>query len=287
MEDEMPPEIIKLKDPPLTAPPVVEFIEWEGGIELAPIVPDFDDEAEDLDDDVDDDIEVVVYLSPPFRMSLSDLKVLVTGASSGIGRETCKILSQNYNAMVIGSARNRNALDAMLKEGSIQNFIVADVTQPGECERIVEEAVVLMGGSITTVVNAAGGLEGGAVGDAGCNLKNYEYNMNVNCKAPFAIMMAAIPFLKQNSKKNASIVTVSSVNGKQSFAGCATYCMAKAAVDQMTRSMCLGRLGEVWNSSEQRQSRSYHDKSSSHSWHGRRIIYCIFRTKYSNDTPAI
>ncbi|KAG7371941.1 hypothetical protein IV203_018083 [Nitzschia inconspicua] len=55
MEDEMPPEIIKLKDPPPTAPPVVEFIEWEGGIELAPIVPDFDDEAEDLDDDVDDD----------------------------------------------------------------------------------------------------------------------------------------------------------------------------------------------------------------------------------------
>ncbi|KAG7345023.1 short-chain dehydrogenase/reductase SDR [Nitzschia inconspicua] len=178
-------------------------------------------------------------------MSLSDLKVLVTGASSGIGRETCKILSQNYNAMVIGSARNRNALDAMLKEGSIQNFIVADVTQPGKCERIVEEAVVLMGGSITTVVNAAGGLEGGAVGDAGCNLKNYEYNMNVNCKAPFAIMMAAIPFLKQNSKKNASIVTVSSVNGKQSFAGCATYCMAKAAVDQMTRcaSVDLARYG--------------------------------------------
>ncbi|KAG7372951.1 hypothetical protein IV203_033675 [Nitzschia inconspicua] len=55
MEDEMPPEIIKLKDPPPTAPPVVEFIEWEGGIELAPIVPDFDDDAEDLDDDVDDD----------------------------------------------------------------------------------------------------------------------------------------------------------------------------------------------------------------------------------------
>ncbi|KAG7340345.1 hypothetical protein IV203_023888 [Nitzschia inconspicua] len=56
MEDEMPPEIIKLKDPPPTAPPVVEFIEWEDGIELAPIVPDFDDEAEDLDDDVDDDV---------------------------------------------------------------------------------------------------------------------------------------------------------------------------------------------------------------------------------------
>ncbi|KAG7362211.1 hypothetical protein IV203_025877 [Nitzschia inconspicua] len=56
MEDEMPPEIIKLEDPPPTAPPVVEFIEWEGGIELAPVVPDFDDEAEDLDDDVDDDV---------------------------------------------------------------------------------------------------------------------------------------------------------------------------------------------------------------------------------------
>lgn len=178
-------------------------------------------------------------------MSLSELKILVTGASSGIGRATCRILSQSYNASVIGTGRNQRALATLMEEGSVQDFIVADITQAGECERVVKEAVVLLGGSLTTVVNAAGGLRGGAVGDDACNLDNFKYNMDLNCKAPFEIMTAAIPYLKEYQNNNASIVTVSSVNGKQSFAGCASYCMAKAAVDQMCRcaSVDLAKYG--------------------------------------------
>jgi NAD(P)-dependent dehydrogenase (short-subunit alcohol dehydrogenase family) len=178
-------------------------------------------------------------------MSLADLKILVTGASSGIGKATCEVMSKTYRATVIGTARNQEELEAMKKDGSLHDFILADITKAGECERIVIEAVKLLGGSISTVVNAAGGLRGGGVGDDGCNLENYEYNMNVNCKAPFEIMTAAVPFLKQNTNNDASIVTVSSVNGKQSFAGCAAYCMAKAAVDQLTRcaSVDLAKYG--------------------------------------------
>ena len=177
-------------------------------------------------------------------MSLSHLKVLITGASSGIGRATCQVLSKE-GATVVGTGRNMEALEALKEEGSISGYVVGDISQPGECQRIVADAAVnLLDGTLTTVINAAGGLRGGAVGD--CDLENYEYNMTVNCKAPFEIMTAAIPYLKKcsenaNNEVDASkrhfpsIVTVSSVNGKQSFAGCATYCMAKAAVDQMTR----------------------------------------------------
>jgi NAD(P)-dependent dehydrogenase (short-subunit alcohol dehydrogenase family) len=186
-------------------------------------------------------------------MSLSNLKVLVTGASSGIGKATCQVLSKE-GATVVGTGRNVEALQALKEEGSISDFVVGDISQPGECQKIVVEAAVnLLGGTLTTVVNAAGGLRGGAVGDGACNIENYEYNMTVNCRAPFEIMTAAIPFLKKcNDEKKEdknrlfpAIVTVSSVNGKQSFAGCATYCMAKAAVDQMTRcaSVDLAKYG--------------------------------------------
>ena len=155
----------------------------------------------------------------------------MTGASSGIGRATCKVLS-GYGAKVVGSGRNEKELIALKSEGSIYDYVVADIIQDGECGRLVTKAAEILNG-LTTVVNSAGGLRGGAIGDA--DLANYYYNMKVNTQAPFEIIYHATPFLKEQMGNNPSIVTVSSVNGKQSFASCAAYCMSKAAVDQLTR----------------------------------------------------
>lgn len=162
---------------------------------------------------------------------ISDLKCLVTGASSGIGKAICKHLTEN-GAKVVGVGRNEEALKTLQDEGRISHFIVADITQNGECKRVVDSAAELLGG-LTTVVNGAGVFQGGAVGDIG--LENYEKNIRTNTQAPFEIMIHSIPHLKKNKKSFPSIVNISSVNGKQSFASCATYCMSKAAVDQLTR----------------------------------------------------
>jgi NAD(P)-dependent dehydrogenase (short-subunit alcohol dehydrogenase family) len=184
-------------------------------------------------------------------MMLSGLKCIVTGASSGIGKSTCQILT-GYGATVIGSGRDEAALAALKEEGSVQDYVVADITRDGECDRLVREAANLMGGVVTTVVNAAGGLQVGAMGDVG--LDNYQYNMRLNTQAPFEIMTSAVPYLKATSSVgkdiNPSIVSVSSVNGKQSFPGCATYCMSKAALDQLTRcaSVDLAKYGIRVNS---------------------------------------
>jgi NAD(P)-dependent dehydrogenase (short-subunit alcohol dehydrogenase family) len=187
-------------------------------------------------------------------MDLSGLRCIVTGASSGIGKSTCQILT-GYGATVVGSGRDEVALSTLKDEGIILDYVVADITQDGECARFVQDAATLLGGTITTVINAAGGLQGGAVGEIG--LDNYQYNMKLNTQAPFEIMTNAIPYLKAaaaaspsgsengTTTTNPSIVSVSSVNGKQSFAGCATYCMSKAALDQLTRcaSVDLAKFG--------------------------------------------
>lgn len=154
----------------------------------------------------------------------------MTGSSSGIGRETCRILA-GQGATVVGVARNESSLATLKAEGVIQHYIVADITKPGECQRLVETAAALMDGRLTTVINAAGVLKGGAVGSI--DLANYQHNMICNTQAPFEIITHAVPFLRKET--NAAIVNVSSVNGKQAFAGCATYCMSKAALDQLTR----------------------------------------------------
>ena len=147
---------------------------------------------------------------------------------------------------MVGTGRNETALRQLQADGHIVNFVVADVTQPGQCQAVVTAAAKLMGG-LTTLVNAAGVLYGGAMGNV--DMDNYHKNMVCNTQAPFELVMHAIPFLKQQPQQQQqpsssqqqhetvtpSIVNVSSVNGKQSFAGCVSYCMSKAALDQFTR----------------------------------------------------
>lgn len=59
--------------------------------------------------------------------------------------------------------------------------------QPGECKRIVEEAVRKLG-KLDTLVNCAGVLKGGAFGSPQCDLENFEFNFNVNTKSVFEMM---------------------------------------------------------------------------------------------------
>mmetsp|Transcript_53020 Transcript_53020/g.79209 ORF Transcript_53020/g.79209 Transcript_53020/m.79209 type:complete len:278 (+) Transcript_53020:276-1109(+) len=170
---------------------------------------------------------------------LSSYLCIVTGASSGIGKATCQILS-SQGAKVVGIARTESSLVSLKDQGVIADFVVADISKQGECERVIKESVDLLGGELTTLINNAGVLRGGPMGAV--DLENYEANMRTNTQAPFELMVHAIPHLKRQQQKQEgvaavapSITNVSSVNGKQAFAGCVTYCMSKAALDQLTR----------------------------------------------------
>lgn len=160
----------------------------------------------------------------------NSIQCLVTGASSGIGKATCEILTK-YGATVVGTGRNESALSELKDKGFIADFVAADLTAENKCEEVVKESVRLLDGKLTCLVNCAGRLKGGAMGDV--DLSNYQMNMAINTQVPFEMMTHSIPFLKNVS--SSSIVNISSVNGKQAFMGCVSYCMSKAAVDQLTR----------------------------------------------------
>ena len=165
--------------------------------------------------------------------SLSNLKCLVTGASSGIGKATCTALAAE-GATVVGVGRNEASLKELADAGHLAGYVVADLVEDGACKRVVEEALSKLGGELTTLVNNAGILKGGAAGDPGTDLSNYEKNMGLNTRVPFELMHLTVPYLEKHPNV-ASIVNVSSVNGKQAFAKCMSYCMSKAALDMMAR----------------------------------------------------
>lgn len=167
---------------------------------------------------------------------LSGLKVLITGASSGIGKATAAVMT-GHGAIVYGVGRNQQSLEEMLSENILAGFICADLTAENECSRVVASAVECMSG-LTTVVNSAGVLQGGGMDVA--TLDNFKFNFGANVQTAFEIMQHAIPHLKACGKEaSPSIINISSVNGKQAFRGCATYCASKAALDQLSRCASL------------------------------------------------
>ncbi len=167
--------------------------------------------------------------------------VIVTGASSGIGRATALRFGAE-GAGVALVARSGDRLAQLAREieaqGGAARPIVADLTQEADVERAVRETVEAFGG-IDVLVNAAGVLSTGTIETT--TLADWEHLMNVNARAPFYMMQCAMPYLIE---RQGNVVNVSSVNGVRSFPGVLAYCVSKAAVEQLTHCAALEVAGK-------------------------------------------
>ena len=163
-------------------------------------------------------------------------QVIVTGATSGIGRATAIRFAQD-GASVLAVGRAAGALDdvalSIEVEGGRAATIDADVTSSDAPGRIVQAALDAFGG-ITTLVNAAGIIGSGSV--EATTDDQWDEMMDINSRAPFRLMRAAMPSLIAS---RGSVVNVSSVTGLRAFPGVLAYCVSKAAVDQLTRCAAL------------------------------------------------
>jgi NAD(P)-dependent dehydrogenase (short-subunit alcohol dehydrogenase family) len=163
-------------------------------------------------------------------------QVIVTGASSGIGRATAMRFGR-AGASVLAVGRDATALaevaTAVQREGGQCSPCIADVTQSAAPAQIVETALQRLGG-LTTLVNAAGIIGSGTVEST--TDEQWDTMMDINSRAPFRLMRAAMPALIQSK---GSVVNVSSVTGLRSFPGVLAYCVSKAAIDQLTRCAAL------------------------------------------------
>ena len=162
--------------------------------------------------------------------------VIITGASSGIGRATT-LRFAGAGAAVLAVGRNEPALQEVVREaaasGGRADFFVADITAPDVPPRVVAACLERFG-SLTTLVNAAGIIAMGTVEST--SDEQWARVMDINLHAPFRLMRAAAAALTDSG---GSIVNVSSVNGLRSFPGLLAYCVSKAAVDHLTRCAAL------------------------------------------------
>lgn len=162
--------------------------------------------------------------------------VVITGATSGIGRATALRLSRDgYAVLAVG--RDRPALNELVGALSAAAGRAApcdaDVTADEAPGRIVEAALAAFG-RVDALVNAAGIIASGSIETT--DDEAWDRMMDINVRSPFRLMRAALPHLVE---RKGSVVNVSSVTGLRSFPGVLAYCVSKAAVDQLTRCTAL------------------------------------------------
>ena len=173
-------------------------------------------------------------MSDPKRFA--GLSVLVTGASSGIGR-ACALALGGEGAHVALAGRRRARLDeaaaSIDRSGARTLVLEGDVRDEATCARWAQACDSVFGG-LDGLVNAAGVIGNGAI-DATAP-EEWDRVMDSNTRSIFLMTRAAAEALK---KKKGSVVNLSSVAGSRPYAGLAAYCVSKAAVDMITRCAAL------------------------------------------------
>jgi NAD(P)-dependent dehydrogenase (short-subunit alcohol dehydrogenase family) len=162
---------------------------------------------------------------------LRDQVIVITGASSGIGLVTAQEAATT-GARVVLAARNeadlRQAVDTIRRAGGRAMYVVADVADPQQVERIAEEAVAEFGGIDTWVNNAAVSMYGALME---LSIAEMRRQMDVNYWGQVYGSRTAVAHLTQSG---GALINVGSVLSDRAIPLQGIYCAAKHALKAFT-----------------------------------------------------
>ncbi len=170
--------------------------------------------------------------------SLHGKVVLITGASSGIGRAAAELLSSKGAKIIVNYLSNKKGaietVQRIQKNGGDAIIIQADVTIKEQVNAMVEQALASFGKIDILINNAAGGIRQSTFMDASEELWEETYRLNINsvllCSQ--AVLTHMIP------RKEGKIINISSTAARIGGAGESIhYAASKGALNTMTIGM--------------------------------------------------
>jgi NAD(P)-dependent dehydrogenase (short-subunit alcohol dehydrogenase family) len=168
---------------------------------------------------------------PPSPFSLAGKRLLITGASSGIGRAVA-MMAAELGANLVVVARREDRLEALVREagGGEHRAIPADLTDPEARARIVEEV-----GTLDGVVYSAGILKVAPM--AFLTERVLREVQAVNYESP--LLLTQLLLKKRRLAEGASLVFVSSVAARRGALGHAVYAGTKGALEAAVQCLAL------------------------------------------------
>lgn len=159
---------------------------------------------------------------------LNGLVVAITGASSGIGAATARVLASRGAKVVLGARRLKRLEDLaseIRNSGGVVDTRVLDVTVQASVECFIAEAFALHG-HVDVLVNNAGVMPLSRMDVL--KVDEWKQTMDVNVMGVLYGIAAVLPHMQRQG--NGHIVNLASIGAHHSFAGAGVYCASKFAV---------------------------------------------------------
>jgi NAD(P)-dependent dehydrogenase (short-subunit alcohol dehydrogenase family) len=158
------------------------------------------------------------------------LTALVTGATSGLGKEIALRLARDGMRVIVAgrdAARGAAVVEQIEAAGGHASFVAAELSDPAEIERLAVEA-----GDIDVLVNNAGFSIWGPTEKT--TVEDFDAMFASNVRAPYLLVGAFAPAMA--AKGTGSIINISSMAGRIGLPNGAAYGATKAALASLAQS---------------------------------------------------
>ncbi|MBW1642117.1 MAG: SDR family oxidoreductase [Deltaproteobacteria bacterium] len=170
---------------------------------------------------------------------------IITGSGRGIGREAALMFASEGGKIVVSDldkAPAEETVNEIKSRGGEAVAVVGDITGENFPEKIIDTAIESFSG-IDVIVNNAGYTWDSVIQKM--TDEQWDKILALHCTAPFKILRAAAPFIRESAKKEKEegkqvmrkVVNVSSVAGTNGNAGQVNYSTAKAGLMGMTKTL--------------------------------------------------
>jgi short-subunit dehydrogenase/thioester reductase-like protein len=198
-------------------------------------VPPLESYADKLWDYWERNLDPDLFRERSLSKSVEGKKILITGASSGIGAELARQIGDAGGEVILVS-RTREKLEEIAREveerGGIAHVHPADLSDLDDVERMAKEVLAEHGG-IDVLVNNAGRSIRRSVERAYDRFHDYERTMQLNYFGALKLIMAFLPGMRE--RKKGHLINVSSIGVQTNTPRFSAYVASKAALDAFSR----------------------------------------------------
>jgi short-subunit dehydrogenase len=163
------------------------------------------------------------------KLFFQDKVVIITGASTGIGR-TAALIFAKLNAKVVLASRNEEKLESLKENIKLRGgqalVIKTDITSFEDTQRMAKETISKWGKIDILIANAGKYVQD--VADE-IDIRSFEQSMSVNFFGTIYVIKSVLPEMLRQSKGH--IVIVNSLDAKKGIIGDGPYVAAKSALD--------------------------------------------------------
>jgi len=167
-------------------------------------------------------------------MNLENKKIIITGATGGIGNSIVKKLSKS-GAKILATGTRLEKLEELKSKFKNTDILKFDISKGEEIEEFIENATKQLGGGLDCLVNNAGITQDNLA--IRMNIDEWKKVININLTSTFLLSKFAVKKMLKN--KYGKIINITSVVGHTGNLGQANYTASKAGIVAMSKSLAI------------------------------------------------